>query len=182
MGGAGTRPAPHPATRTTWRAATHRAHRTNMDNLRITAIHEAGHAVAAVRTGLVFDVVSAIPDDERELDGALDWIDLHSGVEIEMPREALALVLLAGACAEAKLRGLRFDRVFSGVGAMDDRDALAGLMLSPEQFLAVSRDVVALVEQDWAVIERIAGKLETGAELDYEAVEAIVIEVDEAQG
>ncbi len=148
-------------------------------NTTITAIHEAGHAVAAIRTGLVFDVVSAIPDDERQLDGALDWIDLHTEVAIVMPREALALVLLAGACAEAKLRGLRFDRVFSGVGAMDDRDAIASLMLSPEQFLAVSRDVVALVEQDWAAIERVARELEAGAELDYDEVEELVVRCDE---
>ena len=149
------------------------------DNTRITAFHEAAHAVAAVRTGLVFDVVSAIRDDEREVDGALDWLDLHTGVEIQMPPEALALVLLAGPCAEARLRGLRFDRVFSGVGAMDDRESIASLRLSPEQFLQVSRDAVAFVEEDWPAIERVAGELEAGVELDYDEVEAIVIEVDE---
>jgi hypothetical protein len=151
-----------------------------LDNHWITAIHEAAHAVAAVRTGLVFDVVSAIRDDEREVDGALDWLDLHSNVQLEMPPEALALVLLAGPCAEAKLRGLRFDRVFSGVAAMDDRESVASLRLSTEQFLQVSRDAVAFVDEDWSAIQRVAEELETGVELAYDEVEAIVIELDEA--
>jgi hypothetical protein len=151
-----------------------------MDIRKITAFHEAGHAVAAVRTGLVFDLVSAIPDEERELDGALDWIDLHTEVEIAMPPEALALVLLAGPCAEAKLRGLRFDRMFAGVGAMDDRASLAGLGLTPEQFVAVSRDTVDLVERDWPAIERVARELEAGYELDYDEVGELVAQTDDS--
>jgi hypothetical protein len=151
-----------------------------MDIRKITAFHEAGHAVAAVRTGLVFDLVSAIPDEERELDGALDWIDLHTEVEIAMPPEALALVLLAGPCAEAKLRGLRFDRMFAGVGAMDDRASLAGLGLTPAQFVAVSRDTVDLVERDWPAIERVARELEAGYELDYDEVGELVAQTDDS--
>jgi hypothetical protein len=152
-----------------------------MNTTTITAYHEAGHAVAAVRTGLVFDVVSAIPDEERELDGALDWLDLQSEVELEMPRKSFALVLLAGACAEAKLRGLRFDRVFAGIGAMDDRESVASLGLSDEEFVAVSRDTVEFVEHDWSAIERVARELDAGAELNYDDVEALVIETDESR-
>ncbi len=149
-----------------------------MDNTWITAIHEAAHAVAAVRTGLVFDHVTAIPDEDADIDGALHWTDLQTSGEVEESPVLHAIVLLAGPCAEAKLRGLRFDRVFSGVAAMDDREAVAGLMLSAEEFLAASRDAVDLVEQDWPIIERVAQRLETGAELDYDAVEALVAESD----
>ncbi len=150
-----------------------------MDNLRITAIHEAGHAVAAVRAGLVFDNVSAVPDDAREVDGALNWHDLNTHVEIALPPELLAVVLLAGPCAEARLRKLRFDRVFAGEAAMDDRMSIAGMGLSNEQFVAASRDAMALVDQDWAVIERVADELESCDTLSFDEVEAIVADLDE---
>jgi hypothetical protein len=81
---------------------------------RIVAIHEAGHAVAAIRAGLVFERVTAHPNEDLELDGSLDWPELHGNLQIVMPPPTLAVVLLAGACAEAKVRGLRFERVFSG--------------------------------------------------------------------
>jgi len=42
-----------------------------MNNLRITAIHEAAHAVIAVRLGLVFDHVTTVPDERLGTDGAL---------------------------------------------------------------------------------------------------------------
>jgi hypothetical protein len=113
-----------------------------MKTSRVAAIHEAGHAVAAVRCGLVFDRVSAMPDEERELDGALYWLELHEQVELTMPPELLAMVLLAGPCAEARLRQLRFDRLFAGVAAMDDRGAIASLGLSDAQFVTASRDAL----------------------------------------
>ena len=80
-----------------------------MDIERITAIHEAAHAVAAIRAGLVFDTVSALPDDEMEVDGALYWTDLQESGEVAMAPELLAVVSLAGPCAEARVRGLRPD-------------------------------------------------------------------------
>ena len=144
----------------------------------IAAIHEAGHAVAAIRAGLVFDRVSAMPDEERELDGALYWLELHDEVELAMPPELLAMVLLAGPCAEARLRQLRFDRLFAGVAAMDDRAAIASLGLSDAQFVAASRDALALVECDWAAIERVARQLETGRALAFDEVEALVADGD----
>jgi hypothetical protein len=149
-----------------------------MDNLRITAIHEAGHAVAAIRAGLVFDNVSAVPDDAREVDGALNWHELNSHVEIALPPELLAVVLLAGPCAEARLRKLRFDRVFAGEAAMDDRMSIASMGLSNEQFVAASRDAMALVEQDWSAIERVAEELEACDVLGFDEVQAIVEEQD----
>jgi O-succinylbenzoate synthase len=142
--------------------------------LRITAIHEAAHAVAAVRAGLVFDFVTAIPDDELELDGELRWTDLTaSGTVVESPH-LHAVVLLAGPCAEARERGLRADRVFSGVAASGDRQGVAALGLSEDQFLAATRDALALIEKDWAAIERVAAELEQGYDLEFEEVEAIV--------
>jgi len=145
-----------------------------MEDSRITAVHEAAHAVAAIRTGLVFETVSAVPDEAREVDGALYWHALHDQVDVVMPRELLAIVLLAGPCAEAKLRNLRFDRVFAGEAATDDRAAVASIGLSDEQFIAAGRDAMALVERDWPSIERVARELEAGDSLTFDEVEAMV--------
>jgi len=150
-----------------------------MNTSRITAIHEAAHAVAVIRCGLVFDSVTAIPDDELELDGALNWTELHDEVGLSMPVEALAMVSLAGPCAEARLRRLRPDRVFAGVAALDDRESVAQLGLSETQFVTASRDALDLVERDWALIERIADALEEGGTLSYDDVEALMPDEDE---
>lgn len=141
---------------------------------RITAIHEAAHAVAAIRTGLVFDFVTAIADAELDFDGELRWTDLTAdGTVVESPHMH-AVVLLAGPCAEARERGLRADRVLSGVAASGDREGLASLGLSEEEFLAATRDALALIEKDWPAIERVAAELERGHDLGFEDVEAIV--------
>ena len=145
-----------------------------MNVSRITAIHEAAHAVAAIRCGLVFDRVTALPDAEFELDGALHWLDSDSELGLSLPPEALAMVSLAGPCAEAKLRRLRPDRVFAGAAALDDRESVAQLGLNEAQFLASSRDALDLVERDWALIERIAFELERHDSLDYDEVAQIV--------
>ncbi len=149
-----------------------------MDISRITAVHEAAHAVAAIRAGLVFDHVTAVPDEEHGLDGALHWMELHDQVGLTMPPELLAVVLLAGPCAEAKLRQLRFDRVFAGEAALEDRESVAGLGLSDTQFVAAGRDALALVERDWPAIERVAQELENGGSLDFDQVEALVVSSD----
>jgi len=138
----------------------------------IVAIHEAGHAVAAIRAGLVFDQVSVLPDESLEIDGALYWQDTDA--EIVMPPELLAVVLMAGPCAEARERGLRADRMFDGVGATQDREAMAVLGLSEQQFLASTREALAIVERDWALIRQVAGMLVDDERLDYADVEAIV--------
>ena len=145
-----------------------------IDLERITAIHEAGHAVAAIRAGLVFDQVSIIPDESLETDGALYWNEMEELGEIVMPPELLAVVLLAGPCAEARARGLRSDRMFAGEAATQDREAMATLGLTQSQFMAASREAVALVERDWHVIEAVAQELTEVERLDYEEVEAMV--------
>ena len=143
---------------------------------RSTAVHEAGHAVAAIRAGLVFDRVTAIADLEEELDGALHWNALEASGEIAMPPELVAVVLLAGPCAEARASRKRPDQVFTGWAAIDDRESVAQLGLSDAQFVAASRDAQALVERDWPAIERVAAELLRGRDLGYEDVEALVAE------
>jgi len=149
-----------------------------VDDSRITAIHEAAHAVAAIRAGLVFDTVSAVPDDEMEVDGALYWTELQESGEVAMPPELLAVVSLAGPCAEARARGLRPDRMFRGVTAGDDRESVAALGLTEAQFLNAYRETSELIERDWPLIERIADELATTEYLTYEEVEALVLEAD----
>jgi hypothetical protein len=131
--------------------------------------------VAAIRCGLVFEFVTAEPDEELDLDGALHWTDLDDELGLSMPAEALAMVSLAGPCAEAKLRRLRPDRVFAGVGALDDRESVAQLGLSEAQFVTASRDALDLVERDWAIIERIAAALESRGSLSFDEVEMLVL-------
>jgi hypothetical protein len=142
---------------------------------RSTAIHEAGHAVAAIRAGLVFDHVTAIADEDLELDGALHWTDLHISGAVAMSPHLEAVVLLAGPCAEAKAMRRRADLVFAGEAATDDRESIASLGLSDEDFIAASRDALELIERDWTLIERIADELLKGRRLQYEEVEAIVV-------
>ncbi|HTU66367.1 MAG TPA: hypothetical protein VMF52_10470 [Steroidobacteraceae bacterium] len=146
-----------------------------MDDLRITAFHEAGHAVAALRLGLVFDHVTAIPDEDAETDGALHWADLQSAGDIELSIEADAIVLLAGPFAEARLLEASLDEVFGGDAAGEDREALATLGLDEEQFVAASRDALALIEDDWGLIERVAHELIRGGgkALPFARVEAL---------
>ncbi len=132
--------------------------------------------MAAIRAGLVFETVSAIP--EEDIDGALYWTELQSAGDVEMPPELLAVVSLAGPCAEARAMRRRFDRVFEDFAATDDREAIAGLGLSEQQFVNACRETVALVEQDWAVIEQVAEKLTTGARLSFDEVEELVHEAD----
>lgn len=145
-----------------------------MNEFRITAVHEAAHAVAAIRTGLLFKHVTAIPDVFEDTEGALHWSDLQASGDIEVSPEHLAVVLLAGPCAEARLTGQEVDEVFSGEEAADDRDSIAGLMLSADAFMKASIEALAIIERDWPLIERIADELMDVDELAYEDVEALV--------
>jgi hypothetical protein len=145
-----------------------------MDESRITAIHEAAHAVAAIRTGLVFDHVTARPDYDLELEGQLQWGELQASGDLEVPSELLAVVLLAGPCAEARITRRELDEVFSDEEALDDRESLAGLMLDPEQFMQASRDTLDLLEADWPLIVQVADQLLRVESLGYDAVQAMV--------
>jgi hypothetical protein len=145
-----------------------------MSESRITAIHEAAHAVAAIRAGLVFNHVTAIPDEFQETEGALHWSDLQASGDLEVPPELLAVVLLAGPCAEARVTRREVDEVFTDEEAADDREAIAGLMLDQDQFVTASVEALALVERDWPIIERIAGQLLDVDALDYDEVAALV--------
>jgi len=145
-----------------------------MDEFRITAIHEAAHAVAAIRAGLVFKHVTAIPDEYEETDGALHWSDLHASGHLEVPPELMAVVLLAGPCAEARLTDREVGEVFSDEEALDDREAITELMLNADAFVKAGVEALALIERDWSLIERIADELMEVGELAYEQVEALV--------
>jgi len=104
----------------------------------------------------------------------------ESDAEIVMPPELLAVVLLAGPCAEAHVRGLRADRMFDGVAATQDREAMAVLGLSEQQFIAATKEALAIVERDWALIEKVAEGLADHERLDYEDVEFIVVAENQA--
>lgn len=145
-----------------------------MNEFRITAIHEAAHAVAAIRSGLIFKHVTAIPDEYEETEGALHWSDLHASGHLEVSPEVLAVVLLAGPCAEARCTNREVDEVFSDEEALDDRDAITELMLNADDFLKASKEALALIERDWPLIERIADALMEVDELGYDEVEALV--------
>jgi hypothetical protein len=145
-----------------------------VNNPRTTAIHEAGHAVVALRLGLVFDHVSTIPDERAGIDGALHWTDLQSAGDLEIAAAADAIVLLAGPFAEARLTESTLHEVLAGEAAGEDREALATLGLDDEEFVAASRDARALIEQDWPAIERVADALLECDILDFDEVEALV--------
>lgn len=145
-----------------------------MNEFRITAIHEAAHAVAAIRAGLIFKHVTAIPDEYEETEGALHWSDLHASGDVEVSPALLAVVLLAGPCAEARVTDREVDEVFSDEEALDDREAITELMLNADDFMKASVEALSLVERDWPLIERIADELMEVDELGYEEVEAMV--------
>ena len=141
-----------------------------MNDSHVTAIHEAAHAVAAIRAGLVFDHVTAIPDEFAETEGALHWSELHASGDIEVSPDLLAVVLLAGPCAEARVTNRQVEEVFADEEAADDREALAALMLGEQEVLAASVEALALIDQDWALIELIAGELLEVDMLKYQQV------------
>jgi hypothetical protein len=141
-----------------------------MNDSLVTAIHEAAHAVAAIRAGLVFDHVTAIPDEFAETEGALHWSELQASGDIEVSPDLLAVVLLAGPCAEARVTNRQVEEVFADEEAADDREALAALMLGEQEFLAASVEALALIDQDWALIELIAGELLEVDMLKYQQV------------
>jgi hypothetical protein len=119
--------------------------------------------------------VTTIPDDAAETDGALHWTDLQSAGDLEIVATADAIVLLAGPFAEARLIESTLHEVLAGEAAGEDREALATLGLDDDEFVAASRDALALVEQDWPAIERVADALLEHDSLDFAEVVALVV-------
>lgn len=103
------------------------------DDFAYTAIHEAGHAVAAAILGVPFDHIDMKPDDERRSEGRLvlrrpqrEWIQ---GGETSSIRLALSgcIKLMAGMAANLRHAGEEAD--LRNCGASDRKDAAVMSML-----------------------------------------------------
>lgn len=145
-------------------------------DLTATAFHESGHAVAALRHGLVLRTVDVIYTLTRF--GAADYDDKHA------PRETQALCLLAAGAAERRYTGSRRANDAGDVDAL--RVLFRGSVLDPDRPYenqlpgtdAERQRIVeewyakaeAFVEREWMWIERVAKALQhrerlTGAEV-----------------
>ena len=64
--------------------------------------------------------------------------------------------------------------MFDGFAATQDREAMAVLGLTEQQFIAATKEALGIVERDWALIQQVAEGLADEERLDYEEVESIV--------
>ena len=137
--------------------------------LRYTAYHEAGHAVAAWQEGIRFRSVSIVPKGD-----ALGYVlhnrpprwfqpDIASDRRTRDRCEAMARTLLAGPEAEARIRGRR-----NHVGASDDYaqavDYVTRISGGPEMTQAwmslIKVQVTAMLgPQNWRAVEAMAEAL-----------------------
>lgn len=163
-------------------------HRRSPSALRRTAVHEAGHALAAYVLGLECSKVSIVPDwdageaghctyptDPLEIMGQWDTTGVWHRTERSAQR-ASAIALLAGAAAEREVLGR------AGPGAADDRRRAGWLVddLTPAQgnvrhtLARLERTAARLVHRHRAALARVADTLVAQRTLDGEQVRALV--------
>ena len=158
--------------------------------LRASAYHEAGHAVAHFARGRRIDRVSIVPDEDGGSLGhvrgriLLDTEKWRAGIrEFDTPRERRAaedtiIAALAGPIAEAKLTGRRnragaagdYERVGDLLDALDDGDdAVAAAHLNFLEVLAAQ-----LIDRYWPLVEVLAEELLARGTLSGSAVREVL--------
>lgn len=142
---------------------------------RATAYHEAGHAVAAARLGLVFDTVTVVPDPTTGSLGSLEWHeDDDDDDDMRLPTGIRAIVVFCGPLAQARWRKRRLVEIWGANGASGDRHNMMLLGLSDDDFVRYLNDSVLLVYEQWSAIEQTAESLILHGFLTFEQVESLV--------
>jgi len=137
------------------------------DPLRLTAYHEAGHAVMAQLCGQRITEVEIIGDSEHS--GSVRSLRIHEeqGPDVDpgiptAPTERLLLCLVAGMVAEARVSGRR-----SWDEGCEDLDAAVRLAMQVVgdcervlPFLEIARDhTEGLLKNHWPAVEALASSL-----------------------
>ena len=136
-----------------------------MEISELAAFHEAAHAVAAARIGLVFDHEIGVGDRRTA------WRSLM-GDEQPWPKPMTAMVLLAGSIAEAHAARMNEGPNWGLAETDHSRNVLS---LTDEELGQAVHETLLLVEQQWTAIEGVAGQLLSGRRLTFDQVEAFVL-------
>jgi ATP-dependent Zn protease len=152
---------------------------------RVTAYHEAGHAVAAWTFGMRFKRVTIVPKDDSL--GSLtlsmwgtsvspDLLSTDDAEDVEYIRRRI-VVSLAGGLAEEVLTGAPNDTMRSHDlhSAVDLAGYVTRSLEDMEEYLdSASLSASEVVRGNWAVIEALAGALLEHRTLNFEQATAVM--------